>query len=815
MFDFGILGMNARNLQYIKKRNPRKAIRLADNKLKTKEFLSARGIPVPQTYGHIKTASELATFDFSGLPQDDFIIKPNKGSRGRGIYRVHLAEQTTPIEVLETKLNRWDRWSLRATSPHHHQRYRVSGKTIDDTTLRRYLTDILDGKNSISTTHDTILLEEVLLPGLWFEQYCSHGLADIRVIVFNLVPVWAMLRIPTAASDGKANLAKGAVGMWVEVGNGRLYALYDQGNVYHENFPAPYGAFIDQTLPFWDEILLHSSYIQYFANLWFIALDRVITDEWPKLLEINARAGLKIQNATLVRLKERLLKVTDLKVTTPEKWVAIAQTLFSSQKSPTISPSKVIYLSQYGVVQRGKKMSKQRFDVIVSVALQKNRNYLAKELYEIWKASGALPATVVLWDQQAKIPDLIWHPLPGDEKNKVVLGKEAISDFYLKPIEKIKTAAQFLDNAAILKNELDELHILDEKITEISHRLNLSKLLRPTNYAEQLDLFISAQGKYNPQFRYARPSATTLERAKDGLQRLHDTYFKNFPLQSQFAQLYAQKIIELQHKVALLEAYSHQDYVAIEQGNRVMYGAITQPHIDLSLQSLTPSHGANRRQLWRVLKKHEVEVVTKKYLHEQWLPDVVVRFTSEGYGRMSVIKGKRIIIKIAINAGIREKELLASLAHEVDVHIKRYLAAKQSWWRLLMSGTAGYMTDEEGLALLHSERYLPTSYEKMGMYRKYLNVSQSASSSFLELAQQMKAWGKRSLVGIFKGVLRVKKWLQDTSHTGLWTTYYKDKIYLDGYLNVRKRIEQWGDESKLMMGKIKIADLPLLGMSEK
>ena len=45
---------------------------------------------------------------------------------------------------------------------------------------------------------------------------------------------------------------------------------------------------------------------------------------------------------------------------------------------------------------------------------------------------------------------------------------------------------------------------------------------------------------------------------------------------------------------------------------------------------------------------------------------------------MSVIKGKRIVIKIAINAGIREKELLASLAHEVDVHIKRYLAARHS-----------------------------------------------------------------------------------------------------------------------------------------
>lgn len=34
----------------------------------------------------------------------------------------------------------------------------------------------------------------------------KFGLPDIRVIVYNMVPVMAMLRVPTAESDGKANL---------------------------------------------------------------------------------------------------------------------------------------------------------------------------------------------------------------------------------------------------------------------------------------------------------------------------------------------------------------------------------------------------------------------------------------------------------------------------------------------------------------------------------------------------------------------------------------------------------------------------------
>ncbi len=77
MFDFGLLGINARNLDYVKKFNPRKGIRLADDKNRTKRFLSERGIPVAETYGRIKTEDELRHFDFDTLPEK-FVVKPNR-----------------------------------------------------------------------------------------------------------------------------------------------------------------------------------------------------------------------------------------------------------------------------------------------------------------------------------------------------------------------------------------------------------------------------------------------------------------------------------------------------------------------------------------------------------------------------------------------------------------------------------------------------------------------------------------------------------------------------------------------------------------
>ena len=85
--DKGVLGINARNLLYIKPYNKKKAIKMADDKIKTKQFLSTRGIPVPKLYGVIKDVNELEKFDFTSLP-NAFVLKPNKGFGGEGIIPI-------------------------------------------------------------------------------------------------------------------------------------------------------------------------------------------------------------------------------------------------------------------------------------------------------------------------------------------------------------------------------------------------------------------------------------------------------------------------------------------------------------------------------------------------------------------------------------------------------------------------------------------------------------------------------------------------------------------------------------------------------
>lgn len=157
----------------MQKRNPREAIHLADDKLKTKRFLQKHGIPVPDTYFVLSSREEVQSANFDTLPET-FVVKPNHGSRGRG------------ITVL--------------TRDHAKNIFRFSDTEYDDDTFRKYLADIVDGTYSLHFGGDQAFFEERIVPSHGFERFCAHGLADIRIIVVNLVPILAYIRMPTERS---------------------------------------------------------------------------------------------------------------------------------------------------------------------------------------------------------------------------------------------------------------------------------------------------------------------------------------------------------------------------------------------------------------------------------------------------------------------------------------------------------------------------------------------------------------------------------------------------------------------------------------
>ncbi len=156
-----------------------------------------------------------------------------------------------------------------------------------------------------------------------------------------------------------------------------------------------------------------------------------------------------------------------------------------------------------------------------------------------------------------------------------------------------------------------------------------------------------------------------------------------------------------------------------------------------------------------------------------------------------------------------EKELDAVIAHEIGVHLRRFVNGMKSGLRILKHGTGFYLEDEEGLAIYNSLRYLPENYEKNDMYIKYYLVEQAYKHSFESLAKLIaELYPEKDLSHVFLDTLRLKKGIQDSSlfaEKGL--SYDKDRIYLSGYIKIKNWVEAGGYIENLMVGKIKIQDI--------
>ncbi|AHB41343.1 hypothetical protein P148_SR1C00001G0552 [candidate division SR1 bacterium RAAC1_SR1_1] len=809
---FGILGNNARNLLYIKKFNDKKAIRLANNKLETKNFLSERGIPFAKTYGIISNRNELYDFDFSYLPKKTFVIKPNQGSKGEGILIVkNITKEEQPIHkkkntIIDNLEKRRAKIIPYKTIPiNRKELYHVGEKSINDETFRRYLLDIIDGKYSMTMGNDKVIIEEKLIPGELFKEFCERGLADIRIIVFNLVPIATMIRVPTKYSNGKANLAQGGLGLGIEVGTGKITSMLRKNKVYTRKFPKEFGHFFGKQIPYRNDILFLSSKAQYYVNLGYLALDRVITNEGPKLLEINARAGLEVQKVTNTPLEKILEKIEDLNIQDPEKGVEIAKTLFSKESNDLIKQQKILYLSQYGKVIL-KNDDDETIDVIVEIDLNKQNNYVTPSIYDKIKQKSDFILDMYENDIILKKPKLIAKEQISE--NKIILGRKTAEKFLIKPIHKTFEKIEIISSDKLLPLETKELHIIDERLEKLSKRLNLSAKLRPTNYFNELDNFITRKGNYNPIFQYKRPTEEKILETKNDLEKLQE---KTNKLESPIKKLFLEKADELTNKLFLLQSYTKQNFKNIAIYNEKLFGSFDQELLKNSKEKVFSQKENNQEILGEPLKLSEIEQLIERYLAEKKIYGVDIVFSYDNLSRISVIMGKEIRISISKHGIFREKEILSILAHEIDTHLVRHLNGLKSGRKIFKSGTGYYLKDEEGLAIWNASKFLPEEYEKDSIYKKYILINDGEKMDFKKLCETARFYyPERSNEGLFKTAIRIKRGLIDSSRIGKGTNAIQNKIYLEGYEKIKEIFKNGGEIDRLYKGKIKIEDLDFI-----
>ncbi len=331
MFDFfkkgrSVLGMNARNLDFIRPYNSKHAKEIADNKLLCKSVLKKNGVFVSELIAKIKTAEELEAFDWQILPAS-FALKPNRGFGGEGI-----------IVVYGKKKDRNDAW------------IKADGSLITIEDLKSHIRNIIDGSFSLSNIPDIAFFEERLQLLKLFKPYAYKGIPDIRVIVFNKVPVMAMLRLPTKESGGKANLQQGALGTGIDMFSGTTTTAIHGKSSFIDKVPGTRLLLSGLKIPYWKDILTLSVKAQEVSGLGFLGVDIAIDKErGPVILEINARPGLSIQLCNKTGLKERLERVRGLQIKTVEKGVRVGMELFGGEieeELENISGKKIIGSSE-------------------------------------------------------------------------------------------------------------------------------------------------------------------------------------------------------------------------------------------------------------------------------------------------------------------------------------------------------------------------------------------------------------------------------------------------------------------------------------
>ncbi len=303
-----ILGMNSRNLTYIRPYNLKKAKRLADDKIRSKKLLKKAGVPVPRLIAQISSRRTLENFDWSILPPS-FVIKPNRGLGGEGI-----------VVVYGKRKGATDVW------------IKGNGKTITKDDLETHIGHILDGEYSLSNTPDIAFFEERLKLSKTFRPYAYKGIPDIRIIIYNNIPVMAMLRLPTKESKGKANLQQGGIGVGIDMARGVTTTAVQGKSKLIEYVPDTRLLLSGIKIPYWDEMLSLAVKAQKASGLGFLGADIAIDrDNGPVFLELNARPGLSIQVANMSGLKERLQRVEGLKIKSILRGVAVGKNLFGGE----------------------------------------------------------------------------------------------------------------------------------------------------------------------------------------------------------------------------------------------------------------------------------------------------------------------------------------------------------------------------------------------------------------------------------------------------------------------------------------------------
>jgi len=770
----GLLGINARNLLYIKPFNKREAIRLADSKLKTKSYLSARGIRTPRLFAVIRNNEELNNFDFGALPNNT-VLKPNRGALGEGI----LVFKSRKGKVFRT----------------------VSNRKVKLEDLKNHIQDILDGRFSINNAPDVAFFEQRIVNHDELEKYSYKGLPDIRIIVYNLIPIMAMLRLPTRESEGKANMAQGAIAVGIDLASGKPTFLAKHHKLVKE---IPGVGKFDPSfrIPFFDEMLLMASKTQIITNLGYLACDIAIDQtNGPILLEVNARAGLKVQLANKAPLQKRLIQVADIKVSTPEKGVRVAKDLFGSHgnipKQHNLSKfkTKIGLEESVDLILPGEKLK-----LLAKIDPSQETSYIDKRFADKLKNLDKRRSKVKFELLGEKVQTIVRYK-DFKKEYDLLIGKRDLSNFLIdvnKPNEeKGRPSSKLPESKKKTDENLNFIYIpqvnlgqVDHQISEISSKIKIVKRLTPSNLKSELDQF-KKDPEYNPHFNYEVEAELIYRLLKD-LENIKTN-------ETVLGTLFEEKRKELINQVRMLEHMGTPDLTEI---SKKLYPHPKRKEIE-DAEKYKKNFSLQNKNPGKTFSYKEAAKFFEEQLDLYKLKDWKVEIKENMISRCSVNKSNKIFLKK--NVSFTQSNLTKLLAHEIETHVLTAENGKKQPYLIFQQGTANYLETQEGLATYNQEialKMYPKNYfgaESFQAIKVALNHSFSEAYHILRNERNFDEYRALNLV------LKTKRGLSDTSKKG---GIAKQAIYFRGARKIEDFVKDGGDLKELYIGKIALKQLP-------
>jgi len=426
------LTKNARNWFFLR-HNKVQGRKIADSKVWTKKELSRAGLPVPKVLGVLKNDEQVSRFPWEEL-EGDFVIKPVAGYAGKGI-------------IVVRKRAKWaGEWLT------------LGGEKLNIPDIRLHCQEILAGRYSLRGMASAVLVEERVKIHPKFLRFTRSGTPDVRVIVYNRVPVMAMLRIPTEESNGKANLDQGAIGLGVDLASGiTTYGIRGKEKFIKKIYDLRKKKWIKVNgikIPEWKAVLEVAVRAQEVVPfLGFVGVDVVLDREkGPQILELNARPGLSIQLCNKAGLKKRLRRVDDLSVRNAEHGIKVATNLFGESFVDRVKSdegTKMVEVLEK-VKVRGKDKKRHEFwakidtgalrtsidqKVARDLGLLEPGNVLFERHYRnaMGRQKGRPVIAVTLWLKGRRIRSIANVADRKDLNTALLIGRQDLGGFLVKP----------------------------------------------------------------------------------------------------------------------------------------------------------------------------------------------------------------------------------------------------------------------------------------------------------------------------------------------------------------------------------------------